>query len=48
VIDDSYDLICLKKDEALGLRTLYMEPDLSHHTNSKTAKKVWDSFHTLL
>jgi hypothetical protein len=46
-IDGSYDLVCLKKDEALVLITLYMEPNLVHHTNNKSAKQVWDSFHTL-
>jgi nucleoside-specific outer membrane channel protein Tsx len=36
-----------EEDEALGLITLYMEPDLVHHTNNKSAKQVWDAFHTL-
>jgi hypothetical protein len=30
--DDSYDLVCLKKDKALGLITLYVKHDLIHHT----------------
>jgi hypothetical protein len=37
----------LKKDEALGLITLYMEPHLVHHTNNKSAKQVCDAFHIL-
>jgi hypothetical protein len=44
----AYDLVCLKKDESLGLITLYVEPDLAHQTNIKTTRQVWDSLHTLL
>jgi hypothetical protein len=46
--DDSYDLVCLKKDKALRLITLYVEPDLIHHTkDNKGAKEIWDTFKTL-
>jgi hypothetical protein len=37
--DDNYDLICLKKDEALGLITLYVKPDLIHHTKDNKSVK---------
>jgi hypothetical protein len=30
--DDSYELVCLMKDESLGMITLYVEPTLIHHT----------------
>jgi hypothetical protein len=41
-------ILCLKKDEAFGLITLYIELDLVHHTiGKKSAKQIWDSFHTL-
>lgn len=40
---DSYDLIWLKKDKTFGLITLYVGPDLIHHTKEKKAakKKSW-------
>jgi len=46
--DDSYDLVCLKEEEALGLITLYIEPALIHDTkDNKGAKEVWDTFKIL-
>lgn len=46
--DDSYDLVCLKNDEALRLIILYVERDLVHHTMGiNILKYIWDSFHTL-
>jgi len=46
--DDSSDLLCLKKDKALGLITLCVEPDLVHQTKgNKSAKQIWDAFHNL-
>jgi hypothetical protein len=46
--DDSYDLVCLKKDEAIGLITLYVKLDLVHHImNNKTAKQILDTSHNL-
>jgi hypothetical protein len=39
----------LKKDEGLGLISLYVELDLVHHTEiNKSAKQIWDTFHNLL
>jgi hypothetical protein len=39
--DDGYDLVCLKKDEALGLITFYVERGLVHHTKgNKSAKQI--------
>jgi len=38
--DDNYDL-CLKKDEALGLITIYVNLDLNHHTeDNKGAREI--------
>jgi len=43
-----YDLVCLKKDEPLGLITLYVELDLVHHTNNNiSANQIWGTFQTL-
>jgi hypothetical protein len=43
--NDSYDLVCLKKDEAHGRITSYTEPKLIHHNkDNKGAKKIWDAF----
>lgn len=45
--DYSYDIICLNKDEDLRLITLYVVPDLIHHTkDNKVAKEMWDTFKT--
>lgn len=39
--DDDDDLVCLTKDEALGLITLYVKPNLIHHTkDNKRAKEI--------
>jgi len=46
--DDNEDLAYLKKDEALGLITLYVNLILIHHTNDKKgAKEIWDTSKTL-
>jgi hypothetical protein len=46
--NDHYDLVCMKKDEALGLITLYVEPDFVHNTeNNRSAKQIWHTFHNL-
>jgi hypothetical protein len=46
--DNSYDIMCLEKDEALELTTLYVELDLVHRTkDNKSAKQIWDIFHDL-
>ena len=46
--DDSYDLVCLKEEEALGLITLYVKPSLIHHNkDDKSEKEIWDTFKTL-
>jgi hypothetical protein len=46
--DDSYDLVRLKKDKALGLITLYVKPGLIHRNkDNKSAKEIWDTFKTL-
>jgi hypothetical protein len=48
LVDDNYDLVCLKKDEALGLIALYVEPDLIYHMkDNKSAKEIWDTFKKL-
>lgn len=48
VDDDNYDLICSKKDEALGLIALYIKPNLSHHTeDNKGVKEICDTFKSL-
>lgn len=44
---ESYDLIWLKKDKTFGLITLYVGPDLIHHTKEKKSckKKILDLGH---
>jgi hypothetical protein len=42
---DIYDFVFLKKDEALGLITIYVELKLIGHTkDNECAKEVWDTF----
>jgi len=45
-IGDSYDLVCLRKDEFLILIPLFVELVLVHHTDNKSEKHIY-SFHTL-
>ena len=38
--DNIYDLVCLEKDEGVRLITLYVKPDIIHHTkDNKVAKE---------
>ena len=47
-IADNCELICLKKDEDLGLITLFVEVYLVHHIiGNKSAMLIWDNFHTI-
>ena len=46
--DESYHLVFLKKEEGLGLITLYVEFVIIHHTKDKeSAKQMWDTLKIL-
>jgi len=48
VNDNGYVLVCLKKDEALGIITLHVKPDLVHHTKDNNgANEIWDTINNI-
>jgi hypothetical protein len=47
-IDDNKNLMCIKKDEALEKITLYIKPNLIHHTkDDRTTKEICNNFYKL-